>query len=85
MQPQGGTSAYEVARVDAGVAGKFERQSFVSGKIVEHAGQKLRLSRLVTDPGWIETGQGKEAPEPFVVFGKEGKRLNGQHFRVFAA
>ena len=70
-------------RIDTGTVGEREQKNLVAKHMLEHGGEKVRLTRGGADRVWRNAGDGKKVSHAFRLFGNKGKRLNCQHFRRF--
>jgi hypothetical protein len=59
----------------ARAGGKFARQLFVGGEIVQHARQESRLARRGANLGRTDAGDGQEPPQPLGIGGNEASRV----------
>src|SRR5262249_28428498 len=72
----------DVARIDAGVSGKFYQQRLVPGDMFQDAGQEPRLLRGGPDVGRSDAGEGEKPAQPLRVLSEQGESLNRKQIRA---
>src|SRR5207253_11403657 len=65
-----------VSWIEVVFAGKGGDQPIIGGHVIEHAGEKSRLTGCGANRGWSYARYGKGAPTPFAVVGDARK---GRH------
>ena len=74
--PSSGAGALDLARVDAGVLRRRRPAAARRpDKMVEHAGEEVRIARGLADRLGADAGRGQESAEPLGLAGEEGQRL----------